>query len=237
MVIAPPRTEVNRLGVRVMGKEFGRLLRRLRDERKLSQQALATAVGIEQSYVSNIERGRSLNASPEVVARLCAALQVPPDTFAASLRPDAPTPDKGEPTPVAFDLTLPLLGVVAAGPGLESDYAVGEQVRFADLFRGADGVYQCAGDSMRGEGVLPGDFLAVRRDPDPPHGSTVFARLEDGGHLVKILSVEGGVRKLLSRPGDRRPDPITLIEGDAILGVMVGVIRSTRSGPGKGKRR
>lgn len=54
---------------------FGEKLKKLRQQRELSQPDLAEAAQIEQSYLSKLENGRSL-PSPDVLNRLMIALQV-----------------------------------------------------------------------------------------------------------------------------------------------------------------
>ena len=57
-------------------------VRRLRVERKLTQEQLAHEAGLDLTYVGGIERGRR-NPSIEVLGRLAAALAVnPADLFA-----------------------------------------------------------------------------------------------------------------------------------------------------------
>lgn len=59
------------------GKVVGANVRRLRVERKLTQEQLAHDAGIDLTYVGGIERGRR-NPSVDVLGRLAASLQVHP---------------------------------------------------------------------------------------------------------------------------------------------------------------
>ncbi len=54
---------------------FARNLRRLRNDRGLSQEALAHAAGIDRTYVSSLERG-VYSASIDMVAQLAVALKI-----------------------------------------------------------------------------------------------------------------------------------------------------------------
>jgi tetratricopeptide (TPR) repeat protein/DNA-binding XRE family transcriptional regulator len=56
--------------------EFGRLLRRHRLERQLTQEALAERAGISARSAGELERGRGRAARPDTVARLAAALEL-----------------------------------------------------------------------------------------------------------------------------------------------------------------
>ena len=57
---------------------FGRRVRELRKERRLSQVELAAKVGIDRSYMGFLERGER-NPSLEVIAKIAEALKVTPD--------------------------------------------------------------------------------------------------------------------------------------------------------------
>lgn len=56
---------------------FASNLRRLRAERRLSQEALAAAAGIDRTYVSALERAK-YSVSLDTLAKLANALNAPP---------------------------------------------------------------------------------------------------------------------------------------------------------------
>jgi transcriptional regulator with XRE-family HTH domain len=60
-----------------LGQVFGRNVRQLRQDRGLSQEALADAVGLAVTYVGQIERGRR-NPTLNVVERFAEVLKVDP---------------------------------------------------------------------------------------------------------------------------------------------------------------
>ncbi|MEO7888264.1 MAG: helix-turn-helix transcriptional regulator [Polaromonas sp.] len=59
---------------------FGDVLRELRHERKLSQEALALNSEVERNYISLLELGKN-SASIRTLFRLCASLDVKPSDF------------------------------------------------------------------------------------------------------------------------------------------------------------
>ncbi len=56
-------------------KIFGEVIKRLRIERKLSQEALALNADIDRTYISDIEKGER-NVSMNIVFKLANALQI-----------------------------------------------------------------------------------------------------------------------------------------------------------------
>lgn len=60
-----------------LAQTFGTNVRQLRQDRGLSQEALADAVGLAPTYVGQIERGRR-NPTLAVVERFAAALSADP---------------------------------------------------------------------------------------------------------------------------------------------------------------
>ena len=63
--------------------DFGPYLRDLRRQRRLTQQQLADAVGIDFTYLSKIENARVDPPSEATIRRLAAALQTDPEEMLA----------------------------------------------------------------------------------------------------------------------------------------------------------
>jgi repressor LexA len=126
-------------------------------------------------------------------------------------------------------LALPLLGRVAAGLPIGADAEIEREV-FVDphLFRPRpDYLLRVRGDSMRDDGILDGDLIAVHRTPQARSGQTVVARV-DGEITVKRLEYDlaGDKVRLLPRNPEHAPieiDPRT--DDFAIEGLYVGVLR------------
>ena len=65
---------------------FARRLRKMRLERGLSQEQLASIAGLDRTYVSSCEAGRR-NATIRTIHRLSAALQVDPGSLVSERFP------------------------------------------------------------------------------------------------------------------------------------------------------
>jgi repressor LexA len=124
-------------------------------------------------------------------------------------------------------LSLPLLGRVAAGQPIGAAAEVEREVLLdPHLFHPRPHyLLRVRGDSMRDDGILDGDLIAVHRTPEARTGQTVVARI-DGELTVKRLVLAPGHVRLLPRNADHAPievDPRT--DDFAIEGLFVGVLR------------
>ena len=64
---------------------IGPVVKSLRQERHLSQEALARAAGVSSGYLSKLERGLYKEPSYDVLSRIAGALSVPtPDLYSAA---------------------------------------------------------------------------------------------------------------------------------------------------------
>lgn len=135
-----------------------------------------------------------------------------------------------EADPLAADtLDLPLIGRVAAGEPIFSESRVERSLRVSRwLFRlKPDYLVRVIGDSMRNEGILDGDLVAVHATPVARHGQVVAARVAGDRFTIKRLYWKGEVIRLLpNSPGYQPIDPDPT-EDFAIEGLFAGLVRSS----------
>lgn len=135
------------------------------------------------------------------------------------------------PMPGLSQLTLPLVGRVAAGSPILAQEHITEQYQVeASLFsRKPDYLLKVRGMSMRDAGILDGDLLAVQRASEARSGQIVVARLGDDV-TVKRYQRQGGAIEL----HPENPDfPVIRVEPNegsfALEGLAVGLIRNGMS--------
>jgi repressor LexA len=133
-----------------------------------------------------------------------------------------------EEDPLAADtLDLPLIGRIAAGEPIFSESRVERSLRVSRwLFRlQPDYLVRVIGDSMRDEGILDGDLVAVHATPVARHGQVVAARVAGDRFTIKRLYWKGEVIRLLpNSPGYQPIDPDPT-EDFAIEGLFAGLVR------------
>lgn len=133
------------------------------------------------------------------------------------------------PLPSLAQLTLPLVGRVAAGsPLLAQEHIDQTYLVEASMFpRRPDFLLKVRGMSMRDAGILDGDLLAVQRASEAKNGQIVVARLGDEV-TVKRFRRHRGVIELLPENPDFSVITVGPESGDfALEGLAVGLIRNT----------
>ncbi|HVP69310.1 MAG TPA: transcriptional repressor LexA [Anaeromyxobacteraceae bacterium] len=127
---------------------------------------------------------------------------------------------------------VPIVGRVAAGQPVLAEERIEDTVQVDSFFLGAGRkVYglRVQGDSMIGDGILPGDYIFVRKQLNAEDGDIVVAMIDDEA-TVKRIFFEGD--RVRFQPSNPRMAPIYVREQDfrstMILGVVVGIYRKLR---------
>lgn len=132
------------------------------------------------------------------------------------------------PLPSLAQLTLPLVGRVAAGSPIlaeqhiEQHYSVDPGV----FSRVPDFLLRVRGMSMKDIGIMDGDLLAVQKASEARNGQIVVARIGDEVTVKRFQRHAQGIRLL---PENTDFDPIEVSDSDesfALEGLAVGLIRA-----------
>lgn len=127
-------------------------------------------------------------------------------------------------------LPLPVLGRVAAGAPIGADAGADAGVERVLMFDPAlftprpDYLLRVHGDSMRDEGILGGDLVAVHRQAQARDGQVVVARLDDE-LTIKRLQLQRDRIRLLPRNPDYAAIEIQPGQDFAIEGLYCGLVR------------
>ncbi|HEU4383496.1 MAG TPA: transcriptional repressor LexA [Anaeromyxobacteraceae bacterium] len=124
---------------------------------------------------------------------------------------------------------VPIVGRVAAGQPIVAEERIEDTVQVDAFFIGTTKkVYglRVQGDSMIGDGILPGDYVFVKKQLHADDGDIVVAMIDDEA-TVKRVYFEGD--RVRFQPSNPRLAPIYVRKDDfkstMILGVVVGVYR------------
>lgn len=123
-------------------------------------------------------------------------------------------------------LTLAVLGRVAAGMPIGADAGVEREFRLdRTLFSLVpDYLLRVQGDSMRDDGILDGDLVAVKRASDARDGQVVVARIDEE---ITIKRLERSARRIRLLPRNPAYPPVEIPPGSdfAIEGLYCGLVR------------
>jgi repressor LexA len=128
--------------------------------------------------------------------------------------------------------TVPMLGRIAAGRGMEAVANEEAYSMTAEMLSSRSGkqrfLLEARGESMVGAGIEEGDLLVVEENPSPPDGSVVVALiLEREETTVKVLYREGEKVRLEPRNGAHE-DIVLPAERVSVQGTVEWVIRRVR---------
>jgi repressor LexA len=130
------------------------------------------------------------------------------------------------PIPAFAQLTLPLIGRVAAGaPILAQEHVEQTYTLEPGLFaKKPDYLLKVKGMSMRDIGILDGDLLAVQSAREARNGQIIVARVGEEVTVKRFKRGPGGIQLLPENP-DFEPILVNDSEHFSIEGLAVGLIR------------
>lgn len=121
---------------------------------------------------------------------------------------------------------VPLVGDVAAGTGLLAQESIEELLPLPEDFTGDGQLFmlKVRGDSMVDAGILDGDYVVVRQQPEATRGDFVVAGIPGEEATVKSYSRKGS--KVVLTPANSRLEPLSFDPADVtIYGKVVTVLR------------
>ena len=118
---------------------------------------------------------------------------------------------------------IPVVGRVAAGQPILAEENIEECLPLPHNFvgEGEHFILQVKGSSMIQAGILCGDYIVVRRQPDANNGEIVVALIDDEATVKRYYKENGHFRL---QPENDYMEPI-IVDSVAILGKVVGVYR------------
>lgn len=159
----------------------GSRLKKLREEKGLSQEEVAKLVGVSREAVTFWETERT--KPTRKLKELSALYNVSADYILG--KSDLPLSNE---VPVSAAINrYPIIGTVKCGPdGLAYEYLDGFFTT-SDEYGGDIRGFKCKGDSMKGEGINDGDIVLVRIQPDVENGELAVVVINgDEGTLKRI---------------------------------------------------
>ncbi|MFQ5423243.1 MAG: helix-turn-helix domain-containing protein [Phycisphaerae bacterium] len=180
-----------------LGRSTGERIRSLRRRLGLTQTQLAARAGVNQGYLSSIERGER-RPRPGTLRAIASALEVPEAVLIGA--------GEGHDAPQTLEtLDVPLFGSIPNGPPSQSQEQAELFPILRHLWRRERYCLRCEFNSMEPT-LKPGDIILVdyREAVDPEFvQGRICACLYDGRPTLKRISVDDS--------GDRR---VVILRGD-----------------------
>lgn len=122
---------------------------------------------------------------------------------------------------------IPILGRVAAGQPILAEESLDGRLEPAEMFGDVGGLFalRVRGDSMIDAGILPDDYVIVRKQEQADRGEIIVALLEDEA-TVKYYEPRGDSIELVAANPRYTPIVVSPDQTFRILGVVRGVVRT-----------
>lgn len=120
-------------------------------------------------------------------------------------------------------VSVPLVGRVTAGVPILAEENIEENIALPESMVGEGTFFalKVKGESMLGAGIMDGDYVVVRQQPDAQNGDIVVAMMDDSA-TVKRFYKENGIFRL--QPENPTMKPI-LVPDVTVLGKVVSLFR------------
>lgn len=195
---------------------FGKKLKRLLEERNITQTKLAEMLNCKQSIISRWVKEISANPKKETIDKLANALNVPPTYFIEEIDPSTVQPLNNTTT-----MKLPILTTVVCG---KPDYCtIDEQIidDFAEvpkkLFPDSDFIVRCIGESMLPE-IPPQAYCIIKKIDVPLNNKNMLVKTENGFTIKRVRIVNGNIELHYLNPSGKKIIPKEI----KIIGKVVG---------------
>ena len=205
--------------------ELYQRIRALREERGMSQEALARAAGYtDRSSIAKIEKGQ-VSLSAAKIDLLAKALGVTPG-YLTGWGGELP----GNVIPLPAVRRVPLIGTIACGKPILAVENGAETVALPDFIH-ADFALRCQGDSMINARIFDGDVVYIRAQPQVENGQIAAVRIGEEATLKRVYYAPGNQRVVLRACNPLYPDldySGPALEQIEILGLAVGFFSAVR---------
>jgi repressor LexA len=204
-----------------MTKEVGKLesmgerLRRLRENKNITQEQLGQVLNVKKSAISKYETNR-VSMNIETIILLARYFSVPV-TYLIESETDL----------IKMPGRIPLLGPVHTGSNLLAEENIEDFLDVPD-YLSADFILKVSDEAMIGAGIMAGDLALCKIAPQPQTGQIIAVRKDTAEFFTEIslryyLNQSG--QPVLKSANPDHPDSFLQTDSITIIGKMVSLIR------------
>lgn len=207
-----------------MKYEIGTRIKRIREEKGLSQKDFAMQIGVSNSRVSNWEQGIN-RPDADIIAAICRVLEVSADVLL-----DTKDAERGNGTdisslpgilPLPHTVKKPLLDDIACGTSILAGENIEDMVDIPADVR-CDFVLRCKDDSMIGARIHDGDVVYIRQQPEVENGQIAAVLLDGTETTLKRFYHTDGIVTLMAENPACAPIVVTEERQFSVIGKAVG---------------
>lgn len=196
---------------------FGIKLKRLLEEKNITQTKLAEMLDCRQSIISRWIKGISANPKKETIDKLANALGVSPTYFLEEIDVSTIQPLNEQTT-----IKMPILSVAICG---KPDFCtINEQVidDFIEvpkaLFPDGNFIVRCIGDSMLPE-IPPQAYCIIKKMETPLNNKNMLIKTTDGFTIKRVKVIDGKIRLYYLNPANKELKASSV----QIIGKVIGI--------------
>jgi repressor LexA len=172
-----------------MAESVGDIIKRLREEKGISQRQLAALSDVDRGYINQLEAGKGGSISLRTARKLAAALEVPPDIFLKGQAVHLETPQE---ILQRFNLVLPESVPIYEEFPFHAGEPV-EPVEYVSVAKEFTRHKNLEGYIVRGSCLSPiiedKDIIIIDRDAEVKIGDIVACLVEGVMHLARLKRV------------------------------------------------
>lgn len=169
--------------------EIGERIKEARELRRLTQEQLGNALGMNKSTIQRYETGQISKIKIPVLESIAKALNVNPNWLA--LKSEDMTIKKypyeiKNIIPLPKTKKVPLVGTIACGTPITAVENIEDYIDMSEDVR-ADFALRCKGDSMINARIFDGDIVYIRQQPDVENGEIAAVLIDDEATLKRVF--------------------------------------------------
>lgn len=196
-------------------------LKKLRNEKNLTQRELAKLLKLSPSTIAMYETGQRM-PDPETLQKIADFFGVSVDYLLG--RSDIPNPGKLGIIPVGETIKVPVIGVIRAGePILAEENIIGYEDIPAELAKTGEFFFlKVTGDSMINARIYENDLVLIRKQSDVDDGDIAVVLIENENATLKRIFKNNGT--MILHPENPKYKPRIIINEDVkIIGKAIEV--------------
>ena len=169
--------------------EIGERIKEARELRRLTQEQLGNALGMNKSTIQRYETGQISKIKIPVLESIAKALNVNPNWLALKSEDMAikKYPYQIENIiPLPKTKKVPLVGTIACGTPITAVENIEDYIDMSEDVH-ADFALRCKGDSMINARIFDGDIVYIRQQPDVENGEIAAVYIDGEATLKRVF--------------------------------------------------